>query len=184
MYEGLTVKGNKELLNGFKIGILASRVILPNLTELVLRALRRICDGKDIVLTGGWHSPMEAEIHSELVNSATPHIHVDAKSVQGASCQMQSDGILFVTHCEPGVNRITRANALKRNEVVCEIADVILIPWLDPSGKTHNIVRGSCGKKPVYVFDSEYNRQLVEAGAKTLTEAGVSTLIEKYYAYR
>lgn len=158
-----------------KLGILASRTLLPHLTQKVIDTFLVISD-QNIVLMGGWHSPMEVEIHKQLVRNRKPHIHVGAKSVHKLSCKLAQDKVLFMTHCRSTINRITRENALQRNRILCERSDILLIPWLDPNGKTHKIASEFCKKKPVYIFDSEYNAKLLQSGAQLIDNLTISSL--------
>jgi predicted Rossmann fold nucleotide-binding protein DprA/Smf involved in DNA uptake len=87
-----------------------------------------------------------------------------------ADCDLGGKNKLLITHCDPDVSRINRQNALKRNELICELCDGLLVPWLDPDGSTHEIVEKVCGHKSVAVFDPDYNSDLVNSGAQTAEE--------------
>ncbi len=173
----LKLKGNRRLLKRHKVGIVASRVILPELTEAVVMAVLRLSQEKFLPMSG-WHSPMEAEIHRTIIAQKKPHVHFEAKTFSSMSCAMGKDEVLLLTHCETTQNRITRASALERNRILCQMADILLIPWLDPKGKTHTIVSELCGEKPVYVFDGEYNDILVRSGARVFDEVAILKSME------
>ncbi len=159
-----SLKGNKDLLKAKKVGILASRHILPGLTQFVMESMQRLAR-LETVFIGGWHAPIEKEIHKFLVKRQVSHIHVCAQTVDKTYCALNPTKTLFISHCHPGITRISRENALKGNSVLCELSDVMLIPWLDPYGKTHKIVLDFCNRMPVFVFDTEFNSGLIEAGA-------------------
>lgn len=156
------------MLDNTKIGILASRTILPHLTQQVIQTIQQIYE-HNFILMGGWHSPMEEEIHKQLVKNQKTHIHFGAKSINRLFCKLGKEKVLFVTHCPSNMKRITRESALERNRLLCEMSDLLLVPWLDPKGKTHNIVREFCEKKLVYIFDKEYNAKLFKNGAKMMS---------------
>lgn len=158
-------KGNDELINKVKWGILSSRTSRPEITGLILDKIDTL-DELEETLMSGWHSPIEKEIHLYLVHKSIPHIHVEAKGLPFVDCALGGEKVLFITHCSEKVNRIDRENALKRNKLVCELADKLIIPWLDPKGETFKMVRKVCDQKQVFVFDSEENGILLEAGAE------------------
>ena len=162
-------KGNDSLLTSPKIGLLASRILRPHLTQTVIETIENLFQDEEIFVSG-WHAPIEQEIHSVLIKRNSPHIHVAAKSLDQVTCELGEDKVLFLTHCSDKVQRITRQNALQRNRFVCELADQLLIPWLDPQGKTHNIVKNFCAVKPVFIIDPQYNYTLIESGAKSIRE--------------
>lgn len=160
--------GNTKLLNSKKLGLLASRQEQPEISGMLPNIINGITQSDSQVLVSGWHSPIERRVHDRLVREYIPHIHVGAKSLEKMTCELPDDDVLFLTDCAPGVNRISRQTALHRNRSICEISSSLLIPWLNPSGDTHRIVKEWCDKKPVYVFDSLYNIELIKAGAKEI----------------
>ncbi len=179
--KNLYQNGNREIIEKTKIGILASRIILPHLTQTVIKYIQQLFE-ENVIFVGGWHCPIEFEIHKQLIKKQKPHIHLGAKSVKNLFCILGKDKVLFMTHCNSDINRITRENALKRNRFLCELCDILIIPWLDPSGKTHNIVSEFSEEKAVYVFDREFNIKLIERGAQLFSIENVKSNIEVYYA--
>ncbi|HKJ67358.1 MAG TPA: hypothetical protein VKA68_05340 [bacterium] len=144
----------------------------PHLTQTVIDTVSNLSE-KETVFISGWHAPIEKEIHKVLVNHGKPHIHAGAKSIHKLACELVEDKVLFLTHCSEKVHRITRENALRRNQIICELSEQLLIPWLDPRGKTHEIVKDVCADIPVFVFDSHYNQELIQSGAKSISELQV-----------
>lgn len=158
-------KGNEDLLQKTKWGILASRSNRPEITQRILDKIDTLDEIEETFISG-WHSPIEKEIHFYLVHKTISHIHALAKGLKYSDCSMAGDDILFVTHCSDNVKRIAREHALKRNQLICELADKMIIPWLDPNGETYEMVREVCDQKPVYVFEFEDGGPLLDAGAE------------------
>lgn len=162
-------KGNKALLQKKTWGILASRNVRPHVTSQLFKVIKSL-DKLENIFAGGWHAPIEKEVHEFLIQNSLPHIHFEAKGLPHANCDLAGKDKLLITHCEPHVKRINRRNALKRNELMCELCDGLLIPWVDPNGSTHKLVEEMCGQKPVTVLDPDYNKALLKSGAQTVNE--------------
>lgn len=160
-----------------KLGVIASRNIPPGLTQSVIESIQELTRSKTIFV-GGWHAPIEKEIHEFLVKRQKSHIHVCAKDVDKLSCELCEDETLFVSHCQPGVTRISRENALQRNRFICELSDILLIPWLNPIGKTHNIVLEFCKDMPIFVLDKQFNSDLIKGGAHPYNYSTILSILE------
>ncbi|MDX1617442.1 MAG: hypothetical protein R3224_01560 [Balneolaceae bacterium] len=158
-------KGNEALLDKTKWGILASRATRPETTQKILDMIDTVNEVEETFISG-WHSPIEKEIHFYLVHKTIDHIHAEAKGLPYVSCSLSGQDVLFLTHCGEEVRRIDRKHALKRNRLICELADKLIIPWLDPNGDTYQMVREVCDRKPVLIFDTKANNSLLEAGAE------------------
>ena len=162
-------RGNAELLQRRRLGLIASRNVREDLTDSVVDTVLRLSRSEAVVLMSGWHAPIEQQVHAAIVHGTVPHIHAGAKSLEKLTCELDQGNLFFLTHCSPGVTRVSRATALRRNRLICELSSALIIPWLNPDGKTHHIVKEWCGSKPVYVFDSLYNRELIRAGAMEIS---------------
>ncbi len=164
-------KGNRNLLSKKRWGVLASRKENQNITQRVIQFISRI-NQLEHVLMSGWHSPTEKQVHNFLINEGIPHIHLEAKGLPYAECKLGGKDLLFISTCADTVKRITRARALRRNEMLCELSDQLLIPQINPGGKTHALVEQYCTKKDVFLFDAGGNPGLLEKGAKPIREHG------------
>lgn len=162
-------QGNEKLLQKKTWGILASRKVRPHVTNQLFKVVKAV-DKLENIFAGGWHAPIEKEVHQYLVQKSIPHIHFEAKGLPHADCDLGGNDKLLVTHCEPKIKRINRRNALKRNRLVCEMCDGLLIPWVNPDGSSHEIVKDFCGEKPVTVLDPEKNEELIKKGAQTVED--------------
>jgi len=162
-------KGNEHLLKKTKWGIVASRAVRPEITRQILKAVDTMNEIEETFISG-WHSPIEKEIHLYLVRRTFPHIHAEAKGLPHAGCPLGGEDVLFVTHCDDSVDRITRKHALRRNRLICSLADRLIVPWLDPDRETFDIVSKTCSRKPVYVFEYDNGKSLLDAGARLFKE--------------
>ncbi len=179
LYSFLFFEGNKNLLKYRKIGLLASRNVVPGVSQILIELVNRLSKLNNCVFISGWHSPIEKEIHEDLIKIGKAHIHIGAKSINKMFCQLDKGKTLFISHCDSKVIRITRENALKRNKIICKISDLLLIPWLDTKGKTHNIVSNYCKIIPTFILNKEYNLDLIKHGAYYYNFPKIKSLLEK-----
>ncbi|MBI4516288.1 MAG: DNA-processing protein DprA [Deltaproteobacteria bacterium] len=184
----LYVAGNLALLGGHVVGLLASREVEP--TGL-LRAGQAFKDlvAADVCVIGGWHSPLESAL---LEASETAHAELGMLLAAGSEHALLPDRIIermqdraafVLAHCKPNVHRVSRTAALRRNELVVALSDVLLVP-LAPSGSaTLGAARRAVAVgKPVLTIDLTANRELLAAGARSFTKAALTDALAKSFA--
>lgn len=77
--------------------------------------------------------------------------------------------------------RMTRQTCERRNSFVAAVADRIFVSYASPGGMVERMCRDLLVQhKPVFTFDSQYNRTIMGAGAIGLScdEAGLARLVD------
>ena len=183
--KSLYLAGNLALLDGPMVGLLASREVDPGCLMKAAEAIE-VLMAADMCLIGGWHSPLEAALLEGVqmaeallgILLATGSEH--AVLPNRVRTRVEAGAGFALTHCGPTVHRITRAAALRRNELVIALSDVLLVP-LAPSGSATlgTAKRAVAGGTPVFTVDLRANQQLLAAGASRFTRAALASALAK-----
>jgi predicted Rossmann fold nucleotide-binding protein DprA/Smf involved in DNA uptake len=146
--------------------------------DLILQTydLARQLRDAGIVVVSGFHSPMEKECLSLLLNGKQPVIWCPAKRLTANRLPKEyagpiSDGRLLMV--SPFGERIKRARqdiARFRNEFVAALADRVFVAYAAPGGKTESFCKRVLGwGKPLLTFNSHKNASLIVSGARPYT---------------
>ncbi len=128
-----------------------------------------------VTVISGFHSPMEKECLTVLLRSPNPVIWCLAR---GKLTRIPPDikesiaaGRLHIIAPFPGkVRRHTAATCAKRNRIVADMANAVIVVHAAPGSKIEALSLSLLAAgKPVYTFDHPANVALLQAGAKTLT---------------
>ncbi len=129
----------------------------------------------NVTVSSGFHSPMEQECLNILLRGKQPVIICPGRSIKGMRIKseykepLKEGRLLFLSPFNERENRISAERSDKRNHFVAAIADEIIIPYAAPGGKTEALCRDWIKKgKTVRTFDSSYNKNLFELGAKVI----------------
>ena len=123
-----------------------------------------------VATIGGFHSPIEKECLRVLLRGSQPIIHCPARSIETMRIKPEWKEplsqnrffILSIFHNAPRQN-VTRAR--KRNLFAAALANKILIAHAAEDSRTLQFAyRLLKWGKPVYTFDSSYNKQLLQLG--------------------
>ncbi len=168
----LDVIGNPDVARADSLALFCS-VKCPG--KIILQAYDLAVKLRDrgVTVIGGFHSPMEKEFLNILLRGSQPVIICPARSIEKMRIPpewkkaLAAGRLLIVSPFKPGERRPTTQMALERNRFVAQVAGRILVAYAEPGGKTERFCREiiTCGK-PVFTLESEYNRNLVEMGAK------------------
>ena len=169
-------KGNKNLLSSVTIALFCS-VKCPGEIILKLHEFIRKLPGSDIAIMSGFHSPIEKGVLDMLLRRKQPVIICPARSIKNMRMPkewkqgIEKGWILVVSPFEKKNNRMTAELAEKRNRFIAELADEILIAHANEGGKLKKFAFEliESGKK-VWTFESEWNRGLIERGAKLIMD--------------
>lgn len=142
--------------------------------EIILNAhdLAHHFRNKGVSTIGGFHSPIEKECLRVLLRGSQPIIVCPARSIENmrikpewkASLSQDRLLILSIFHKQPQQNATM---AGKRNNFVAALASKILIAHAAAGSKTLEFAQTLLKwGKPVYTFDSSYNKQLLQLGAQ------------------
>ncbi len=121
---------------------------------------------------GGFHSPIEKECLRVLLRSSQPLIISPARSIENMRLKaewkkpLSQDRLLLLSIFDKKPQSTT-IMARKRNAFVAALASKILIAHAAEDSKTIEFAQTLLKwGKPVYTFDSSYNKPLLQLGAQ------------------
>ena len=121
---------------------------------------------------GGFHSPIEKECLRVLLRSSQPLIISPARSIENMRLKaewkkpLSQDRLLLLSIFDKKPHQ-TATMARKRNAFVAALASKILIAHAAEDSKTIEFAQTLLKwGKPVYTFDSSYNKPLLQLGAQ------------------
>ena len=124
--------GNKQLLNLYKIGFIASRHastldVIPTLDWAV-----EISKSTDVAVVSGFQSPLEKDVMKFLLRGVCPIIIVLARGMyrklpDALQTPMDQQRILVISNEPDTITRVSEITAHNRNEYVKSISDEMKI---------------------------------------------------------
>ena len=170
--------GNLGILEGKPLGFFCSQKCPGDLISKTYDLAQEIRHVGMIVI-GGFHSPMERECLGILLRGMQPVIICPARSIRNMRIasehkQALKEGrLLFMSPFEEGQRRISAKTSQFRNLFVAALSEQVFVAHAEPGGKTENLCRDIlCWKKPVYTFDSDHNKNLIEMGVQPIGTGG------------
>lgn len=123
-----TYLGNKELLNRWKIGFLASRKISSSAILPTLDWAVEISKRADVVVVSGFHSRLEKDVLKFLLQGKCGIIIVLARSMYRKlpkiyDTVMKENRLLIISLEKETITRVSERTAHKRNKYVENLAD-------------------------------------------------------------
>jgi predicted Rossmann fold nucleotide-binding protein DprA/Smf involved in DNA uptake len=130
--------GNKDILHSHKVGFLCSRKVPAS---VVLKSYDWAKEQRrnEVCIISGNHSQIEKDIFQILLNGEQPLIlvlargimkRIDAKLLK----EVNKNRLLIIAPFGNDVKRITLKTAAKRNEVICDLANELIIGHISPNG--------------------------------------------------
>ncbi|CAN5266807.1 hypothetical protein BH11PLA2_BH11PLA2_37070 [soil metagenome] len=173
--------GDAAILERPCLGLICSVKCPGSVVIKTFDAIRELRD-VGVVVTGGFHSPMEKECLEFLLRGQQPVIVVMAKGFgrfrlpDDWQVALDAKRLLILSPFGDEVTRVTKANAQTRNEFVATLAAPVLIPHATPGGQAEAIARTvvECSKA-ILTFDDEANQNLLQLGARPF-DAGTFAL--------
>lgn len=164
--------GDPAILETPLLALFCSKKCHGDLIIKTFDAIRQIRDA-GVPMIGGFHSPMEKECLDLLLRGKQPVVVCPARSIEGMRIpggwqRPVAERRLLVLSPFEGreKRRMTAELARERNRFVASLSRAILVPHAAPEGLTEELCLELLKQgKPIYTFESEYNRRLVEAGA-------------------
>lgn len=169
--------GNLALLGLPKLALFCSRRC-PG--ALVLRTYDLVggLRAAPISLVGGFHSPMEQECLRLVLRAAGGVIVCPARGIEGMRAKaewkepLERGQLLVLSPFSAYERRVTHELAERRNAFVAEVADALFVAYATPGGSTERIARAALlAGKPVFTFAGDSGTELVELGARAVTDA-------------
>jgi predicted Rossmann fold nucleotide-binding protein DprA/Smf involved in DNA uptake len=137
----------------------------------------------DVTIIGGFHSPVEQECLRILLQGPQPVIVCPARSLAGMRMRaeykkpIEEGRLLLLSPFKESQRRNTVETALERNRFAAALADTIVVAHASPNSKMesfcHEVLKLG---KPLYTFESEANRSLINIGVKPLSSANLDFL--------
>lgn len=175
--------GNLDILKRPLLGFFCS-VKCPG--DLILRTydLARSLRDAGVPVISGFHSPIEKDSLDLLLRGSQPVVICPARSIlnmrfgKNLTTNIEKGRVLLLSPFEAKVKRPTAQTSERRNQFVGTLAAAFFVAYADLGGKTEEFCKKIIQSgKPLYTFESQFNKAIVEMGAKlvgaeTLTEWG------------
>jgi len=151
--------------------------------DLILKTydLAQIFRQAGMTVIGGFHSSMERECLAILLRGTQPVIICPARNINGTRIKKEykkplNDGrLLFLSPFRQNQRRISVKTSHYRNLFVAALSSVVFAAHAGPGSKTEAFCRVILSwQKPIYTFDSDYNKNLIEMGARPVNMDNVS----------
>ena len=134
-----------------------------------------------MTVISGFHSPMERECLTILLRGAQPVIICPARSINTMRINKEykkplKDGqLLFLSPFDENQQRISAKRAHSRNLFVAAMSAAIFVAHAGPGSKTESFCKEIISwQKPIYTFESDYNKNLIKMGARPVNMENVS----------
>ena len=176
-------KGDESILTHRMVALLSSvkcpgRLILE--TYDLCQRLRR--DGVTVI--SGFHSPMEKECMRILLNSPNAVVWCLARGmIKRMPLELRraidERRLAVISPFESSVSRPTTDTASRRNRVVADMADAVVVTHAAIGGKMEALCRELLASgKPIHTFEHPANTNLMSAGARPIEELAVMSSVE------
>ena len=134
-----------------------------------------------MTVISGFHSPMERESLTILLRGAQPVIICPARSIYNMRINKEykkplKDGrLLFLSPFDENQRRISAKTSHYRNLFVAALSAAVLVVHAGPGSKTESFCKEILSwQKPIYTFDSDYNKNLIKMGARPVNMDNIS----------
>ncbi|MBW2742597.1 MAG: DNA-processing protein DprA [Deltaproteobacteria bacterium] len=176
----ITTIGNLDILSHNSTSLFCSAKC-PG--DLIVKTydIAQILRDAGMTVISGFHSPMERECLSILLRGAQPVIICPARSINNMRINREykkplKDGrLLFLSPFDENQRRISAKSSHYRNLFVAAMSAAIFVAHAGPGSKTEAFCKEIISwQKPIYTFESDYNKNLVEMGARSVNMDNVS----------
>jgi predicted Rossmann fold nucleotide-binding protein DprA/Smf involved in DNA uptake len=168
--------GDPALLNHPLLGIISARQVDSELAAKNSQLLKQLVSLKDVAFVSGWHSPLEEEALRILLAHEAIIVLCVAKSLDrftpsmGVESRVTDGKALILTHCSTKAKRITRNASLRRNELIVELAKILLVLSAPEGSASLNLAKSVLRRgKLVVTPDHPMNKELLASGALPAT---------------
>ena len=169
--------GNLRILQGRLLGLLCSVKCPGNIILRTYDMARALRDGS-VAVIGGFHSPIEKDCLDLLLRGTQPVIVCPARSIKNMRISsehkqaLKEGRLLFVSPFQENQRRISVKTSQFRNLFVAALSEKVFVAHAEPGGKIENLCRDILSwKKPIYTFDSDHNKNLIEMGVQPVSIA-------------
>jgi predicted Rossmann fold nucleotide-binding protein DprA/Smf involved in DNA uptake len=183
---GVESYGNPGLLEMPLLAVFCS-IECPG--ELILQTYdlaRLLANIAHWAVIGGFQSPIEQEFLIALLRGTTSAIVCPARTLHATSLvpyreAIDQERLLLLSPFSSHERRMTRQTCERRNTFVAAVADRVFVSYASSGGMIERMCRDLLAQhKPVFTFDSQHNRGIMDAGAVGIScdEAGLAHLID------
>jgi len=176
----ITTLGNPDIMRNRSIALFCSQKC-PGDLILKVYDLAQVLRHAGITVISGFHSSMEQEYLAILLRGLQPVIICPARNINSMRIRKEykkplNDGrLLFLSPFDENQRRISVKTSHYRNLFVAALSVVVFVAHASPASKTEAFCRGILSwKKPIYTFDNDYNKNLIEMGAQLVKPENVS----------
>ncbi len=172
--EALIVRGDLSILHAQQhrpLFALFCSIQCPPTLILQTYELARALREAGVTVISGFHSPMEKECLSILLQGTQPVILCPARSLDTIHIRpdwkvaLAQNRLLLLSPFTEEERRPTTNRAQERNAVVAALADIIFVAHAAPGGKTERFCKDMLAwKKPVLTLDGHENAHLFSLG--------------------
>jgi predicted Rossmann fold nucleotide-binding protein DprA/Smf involved in DNA uptake len=151
--------GNSAILNLHKIAFLCSRrypsSVVPKAYDWAI-AQREA--GNCVI--SGFHSQIEKDVFHYLLKGKQPIILVLARGIPKRIDSLlkpfiDNGRLLFVSPFEENVTRVTNSTAQKRNRMMIDISDQLVVAYASPNGGLEDILSCAANKAVSFLMEVE-----------------------------
>ena len=181
--KSIAALGDLGILKGKILGFFCS-VKCPGHLILKTHDLAQQLKKANVTVIGGFHSPIERECLRILLRGTQSIIICPARSLSGMRIRgeyekpIEEGRLLLLSPFKKNQGRNTIETAMERNRFVAALADSVFVAHASPNSKMekfcHEVLRLG---KPLYTFESEANKFLINIGAKPLSASNLDLLI-------
>ena len=134
-----------------------------------------------MTVISGFHSPMEHECLTILLRGTQPVIICPARSINTMRINKEykkplKDGrLLFLSPFDENQQRISAKTSHYRNLFVAAMSAVIFVAHAGSASKTEVFCKEILTwQKPIYTFESDYNKNIIDMGARSVNMDNIS----------
>jgi len=176
----ITAIGNLDILRHNSTALFCSTKC-PG--DLIVKTydIAQILRDAGMTVISGFHSPMERECLTILLRGTQPVIICPARSINNMRINreykkpLRDERLLFLSPFEENQRRISAKSSHYRNLFVAATSAAVFVIHAESSSKTEELCRQIISwQKPIYTFESDYNKNLIEMGARSVTMDNVS----------
>ncbi len=176
----ITAIGNLDILSHNSTSLFCSTKC-PG--DLIIKTydIAQILRDAGMTVISGFHSPMERECLSILLRGAQPVIICPARSINNLRINKEykkplKDGrLLFLSPFDENQRRISAKRSHSRNLFVAAMSAAVFVAHAGPGSKTESFCKEIISwQKPIYTFESDYNKNLIKMGARPVNMDNVS----------
>ncbi|MCD4762824.1 MAG: DNA-processing protein DprA [Desulfobacterales bacterium] len=176
----ITAIGKLDILSHNSTAFFCSTKCLGDLIVKTYDIAQVLRDAGMTVISG-FHSPMERECLTILLRGAQPVIICPARSINNMRINKEykkplKDGrLLFLSPFNENQRRISAKTSHYRNLFVAAMSPAIFVVHAGPASKTEELCRKILSwQKPIYTFETDYNKNLIKMGARTVNMENIS----------